>query len=199
MKIVNAELIKDLSKKDLSYGRGSTRQAFLIQNSILKLPRYSNKFNLSFKYEVSDIIKFNVYLRGLNQMLKEIQIYKEGLFNDIIVPIEDYGVLNGQLYTLNKKIAPANICLDDENFNLEYFCKKMGCLEDYPHLIKKIEEMAIHYDLDLNDLIDNEDNFGYDYERKSVLLLDYGFNEEVDYGDIAQLLIKNKEKLKKYI
>ena len=75
----------------------------------------------------------------------------------------------------------------------------MGCLEDYPYLIKKIEEMAIHYDLDLNDLIDNEDNFGYDYERKSVLLLDYGFNEEVDYGDIAQLLIKNKEKLKKYI
>lgn len=199
MKVVNAELIEKLSKKDLSYGQGSTRQAFLVQNSILKLPRYSGKFNLSFKYEVSDIIKFNVYLRGLNQMLKEIQISKEGLFNDIIVPIEDYGVLNGQLYTLNKKIIPANICLDEENFNLEFFCRKMGCLENYSYLINRIEEMAIHYNLDLNDLIDNEDNFGYDYERKDVLLLDYGFNEEVDYGDITQLLIENKEKLKKYI
>ena len=142
MGVINEEMIENLSKKDLSYSRGSTRQAFLVQNSILKLPRYSGKFNLSFKYDVNDIIKFNVYLRGVNQMLKEIQIYEEGLFNDIVVPIEEYGVLNGQLYTLNKKIMPSNICLDDEDFNLQYFCTKMGCLEDYPYLIDRIEELA---------------------------------------------------------
>lgn len=199
MGIINEEMIENLSKKDLSYSRGSTRQAFLVQNSILKLPRYSDKFDLSFKYDVNDIIKFNVYLRGINQMLKEIQIYEEGLFNDIVVPIEEYGVLNGQLYTLNKKIMPSNICLDDEDFNLQYFCIKMGCLEDYPYLIDRIEELAFHYNLDINDLIENEDNFGYDYNEKKVLLLDYGFNEEVDYGDAAQLLKSNKENLKKYI
>lgn len=199
MGIINEEMIENLSKKDLSYSQGSTRQAFLVQNSILKLPRYSDKFDLSFKYDVNDIIKFNVYLRGINQMLKEIQIYEEGLFNDIVVPIEEYGVLNGQLYTLNKKIMPSNICLDDEDFNLQYFCIKMGCLEDYPYLIDRIEELAFHYNLDINDLIENEDNFGYDYNEKKVLLLDYGFNEEVDYGDAAQLLKSNKENLKKYI
>ena len=42
-------------------------------------------------------------------------------------------------------------------------------------------------------------NFGYDYNEKKVLLLDYGFNEEVDYGNAAQLLKSNKENLKKYI
>lgn len=199
MGIINEEMIENLSKKDLSYSQGSTRQAFLVQNSILKLPRYSDKFDLSFKYDVNDIIKFNVYLRGINQMLKEIQIYEEGLFNDIVVPIEEYGVLNGQLYTLNKKIMPSNICLDDEDFNLQYFCTKMGCLEDYPYLIDRIEELAFHYNLDINDLIENEDNFGYDYNEKKVLLLDYGFNEEVDYGDAAQLLKSNRENLKKYI
>lgn len=164
---------------------GSCRLAYLVKNSILKTPKMGNLYNSE---------HYSIYLKGVYQTLKEIEIWKSGKFNDIIAPIIDYGIFEGQLYTLNKKLIPANICLDEEDFDLEYFCRKMGCKDQYDYLVKRITSMSIDYNLDLYDLLDNEDNFGYDFSQHKVLLLDYGCCEQNDYGN-ADFLERENEKM----
>ena len=189
----NQNLIKVVKEsKQKPYNVGSCRQAFLVKNLMLKTPKYSNKFSLFNSYNKLNR-EYIAYLQGIYQTLKEIQIWKENKFNDIIAPIEDYGIFEGQLYTLNKKIIPANICLDEKDFDLEYFCQKMGCKNQYALLLKRITSMSIFYNLDLYDLLDSEDNFGFDFVKNKILLLDYGCCDQNNYNKIDFLIKENKK------
>lgn len=194
--ITNSIFMQQLEK----YEAGSVKNVFLYKGNILKLPKHFDIFRLEEQNSgVNELYKHNKYLSGVNQILTEINIWEEGKFNDILCPILEYGVTpDNILFSLNQKIVPANHYINEKDFDLAYFCRQLSV--DYKSLADKIKELSLEYDLDRNDLIENEDNFGVDTETGKILILDYGCRDCLDYSNNKTLFKNNMillDKLKK--
>ena len=165
------------------YNEGSCKQVYIIKNNqILKVPKSNDSYN--------------TFLRGTNQILTEIDIWNRSKeFKDILCPIINYGNIENLYFSINKKIIPSNIYLNQKNFNLNYFCNKINY--DYYSILPKIEKFAQKFNLDLYDLIENEENFGYDIETNKILLLDFGFKYTINYNNNNSLQNNNNSLINK--
>ena len=174
-----------LIDKNKIYQEGSVKQVYLLNpKEIIKVPKF-------FKNENKNMEQYKIFLSGVNQILTEINIWNNHKeFEDILCPILNYQIYGDYCCSVNKKIIPSNIYINEKDFNLKYFCKKINY--NYNNLFYLIEKFADIFNLDLYDLIENETNFGIDIYTHKILLLDYGFKEKFNYNNINSLKDNNK-------
>lgn len=187
----------NLQKKIKHCTQGSSKDVFICNDLVIKIPKHS--YNLTEIKLQKDNSRYLQHLIGINQILTEIDVWHKEQELGILCPIQSINIENNIPIISCNKIIPANIFLNTENFELEYFCKKIH----YPQiktkdLFEKILYLVEKYHLDYEDLTENENNFGYDVENDEILILDYGYKSNMNYNNTNELIKNNISLLKKY-
>ena len=185
-------IIKCIKNNEISkIAKGSVKEVYKMNSKeVIKIPRYTILFSENIKEKKNTYYKrYNCYLSGVNQILNEILIWNKEK-SDLLCPITSYYIDKNTAFSISPKIATAGNIIQDEEFDLKFFCDKLNV--SYWRLKQKIWHLSGKYDLDKEDLFYNENNFGIDLTSKKIVLIDYGFKKNFDYKDIEALEQENQ-------
>ena len=185
-------IIKCIKNNEINkIAKGSVKEVYRMNSKeVLKIPRYTILFSENIKEKKNTYHKrYNCYLSGVNQILNEILIWNKEK-SDLLCPITSYYIDKNIAFSISLKIATAGNIIQDEEFDLKFFCDKLNV--SYWRLKQKIWHLSDKYDLDREDLFYNENNFGIDLASKKIVLIDYGFKKNFDYKDVDALEQENQ-------